>query len=162
MIGLGSDKNNVPPFASQGEDIVQLARPLVDPDCSSQVHGCQRVEPHQEGQRLHHMCPGLYQYDSCTVSLTESIVISESRNPSLKRMDGLTFDILITCFFQVVTIFNVFITYGDTFLPTASSYDELYYELVRCHHTFDNFHSMALRYSTVRILLIASLLTTNS
>merc|ERR550519_2617645 len=49
---------------------------------------------------------------------------------------------------QVVTIFNVFITYGDTFLPSASSYDELYYELVRCHHTFDNFHSMALRYST--------------
>merc|ERR1712227_1128711 len=40
---------------------------------------------------------------------------------------------------QVVTIFNVFITYGDTFLPSASSYDELYYELVRCHHTFDNF-----------------------
>jgi hypothetical protein len=50
---------------------------------------------------------------------------------------------------QVVTIFNVFITYGDTFLPSASSYDELYYELVRCHQTFDNFHSMALRYSTV-------------
>ena len=90
-----SKRNNVPPFASQGEDIVQLARPLVDPDCSSQVHGCQRVEPHQEGQRLHHMCPGLYQYDSCTISLTESIVISESRNPSLKRMDGLTFDILM-------------------------------------------------------------------
>jgi len=49
---------------------------------------------------------------------------------------------------QVVTIFNVFITYGDTFLPSASSYDELYYELVRCHQTFDNLHSMALRYST--------------
>merc|ERR1719450_906416 len=49
---------------------------------------------------------------------------------------------------QVVTIFNVFITYGDTFLPSASSYDELYYELVRCHQTFDNLHSMTLRYST--------------
>merc|ERR1711915_1006901 len=49
---------------------------------------------------------------------------------------------------QVVTIFNVFITYGDTFLPSASSYDELYYELVRCHTTFDNLYSMALRYST--------------
>lgn len=49
---------------------------------------------------------------------------------------------------QVVTIFNVFITYGDTFLPSASSYDELYYELVRCHQTFDNLYSMALRYST--------------
>merc|ERR550519_3220845 len=49
---------------------------------------------------------------------------------------------------QVVTIFNVFITYGDTFLPSASAYDELYYELVRCHQTFDNLYSMALRYST--------------
>jgi len=49
---------------------------------------------------------------------------------------------------QVVTIFNVFITYGDTFLPSAASYDELYYELVRCHQTFDNLYSMALRYST--------------
>merc|ERR550519_536851 len=49
---------------------------------------------------------------------------------------------------QVVTIFNVFITYGDTFLPSATSYDELYYELVRCHQTFDNLYSMALRYST--------------
>merc|ERR1719277_302125 len=49
---------------------------------------------------------------------------------------------------QVIQIFNVFITYGDTFLPSASSYDELYYELVRCHQTFDNLHSMTLRYST--------------
>ena len=81
MIGLGSDKNNVPPFASQGEDIVQLARPLVDPDCSSQVHGCQRVEPHQEGQRLHHMCPGLYQYDSCTISLTLLLLLRVEIHP---------------------------------------------------------------------------------
>ena len=55
----------------------------------------------------------------------------------------------LTHVFKVVTIFNVFITYGDTFLPSASSYDELYYELVRCHQTFDNLYSMALRYSTV-------------
>ena len=45
-------------------------------------------------------------------------------------------------------IFNLFITYGDTFLPSPSSYDELYYELVRCHTTFDALYSMALRYST--------------
>ena len=51
---------------------------------------------------------------------------------------------------QIIQIFNIFITYGDTFLPSASSYDELYYELVRCHQTFDNLHSMTLRYSTVK------------
>ena len=49
---------------------------------------------------------------------------------------------------QVVVIFNLFVTYGDTFLPSPSSYDELYYELVRCHGTFDSLYSMALRYST--------------
>ena len=61
---------------------------------------------------------------------------------------------------QVTVIFNLFITYGDTFLPSPSSYDELYYELVRCHTTFDSLYSMALRYSTsggehkVRILKV--------
>ena len=50
--------------------------------------------------------------------------------------------------YQVTIIFNLFITYGDTFLPSPSSYDELYYELVRCHSTFDALYSMALRYST--------------
>ena len=49
------------------------------------------------------------------------------------------------CVFQVVVIFNLFVTYGDTFLPSPSSYDELYYELVRCSAVFDSMYSMALR-----------------
>ncbi|XP_064465666.1 armadillo-like helical domain-containing protein 3 isoform X2 [Ornithodoros turicata] len=49
---------------------------------------------------------------------------------------------------QVVNIFNLFITYGDTFLPTAGSYDELYYEVIRMHHVFDSMYSMALRYTS--------------
>ncbi|XP_046386239.1 armadillo-like helical domain-containing protein 3 [Ischnura elegans] len=49
---------------------------------------------------------------------------------------------------QVVNIFNLFITYGDTFLPSPASYDDLYYELIRCHEVFENVYSMALRYST--------------
>lgn len=48
---------------------------------------------------------------------------------------------------RVVNIFNLFITFGDTFLPTPNSYDELYYEIIRMHHVFDNLYSMALRYS---------------
>merc|ERR1719412_1309134 len=55
---------------------------------------------------------------------------------------------IFTVAHQVTVIFNLFITYGDTFLPSPSSYDELYYELVRCHTTFDALYSMALRYST--------------
>uniref|UniRef100_A0A4W4HJ20 Armadillo-like helical domain-containing protein n=1 Tax=Electrophorus electricus TaxID=8005 RepID=A0A4W4HJ20_ELEEL len=49
---------------------------------------------------------------------------------------------------QVVSLFNMFITYGDTFLPTPSSYDELYYEIVRMHQVFDNLYCMVLRVST--------------
>ncbi|CAG9562750.1 unnamed protein product [Danaus chrysippus] len=49
---------------------------------------------------------------------------------------------------QVVNIFNLFITFGDTFLPTPASYDQLYYELIRMNLVFDNLFFMALRYST--------------
>uniref|UniRef100_UPI00398EF4E5 armadillo-like helical domain-containing protein 3 isoform X2 n=1 Tax=Pristiophorus japonicus TaxID=55135 RepID=UPI00398EF4E5 len=49
---------------------------------------------------------------------------------------------------MVVNLFNVFITYGDTFLPTPSSYDELYYEIIRMHQVFENLYSMVLRLST--------------
>ena len=34
-----------------------------------------------------------------------------------------------------MTILNIFITFGDTFLPDPNSYDELYYELVRVRDT---------------------------
>ncbi|XP_059471108.1 armadillo-like helical domain-containing protein 3 [Neocloeon triangulifer] len=50
---------------------------------------------------------------------------------------------------QVVNIFNLFITYGDTFLPSPTSYDELYYEMIRMHQVFNNLHAMALRYSSI-------------
>nr|CAG4647713.1 EOG090X027A [Moina brachiata]SVE92880.1 EOG090X027A [Moina brachiata] len=49
---------------------------------------------------------------------------------------------------QAVNILNLFITFGDTFLPSPQSYDDLYYEIIRMHHVFDNLHAMALRYST--------------
>ncbi|CAG5028392.1 unnamed protein product [Parnassius apollo] len=49
---------------------------------------------------------------------------------------------------QVVNIFNLFITFGDTFLPTPASYDQLYYELIRMHQVFNDLFFIALRYST--------------
>jgi hypothetical protein len=45
------------------------------------------------------------------------------------------------CFAQVATIFNLFITYGDTFLPSPADYDELYYELIRVRKLIDAFYS---------------------
>ena len=32
---------------------------------------------------------------------------------------------------SITTILNLFITYGDTFLPSGNDYDYLYYELIR-------------------------------
>lgn len=43
---------------------------------------------------------------------------------------------------QVINIFNLFITYGDTFLATTNSYDELYYELNREEKVFSEIHAM--------------------
>lgn len=50
--------------------------------------------------------------------------------------------LLVRVFNQIVNLFNMFITYGDTFLPTSNSYDELYYEIVRMHQVFDNLYCM--------------------
>lgn len=68
--------------------------------------------------------------------------ITSNESSLVKKMN------LFSVSLQATVIFNLFITYGDTFLPSPSSYDELYYELVRCHSTFDSLYSMALRYST--------------
>lgn len=46
-----------------------------------------------------------------------------------------------------MNIFNLFITYGDTFLATTNSYDELYYELNREEKVFSELHGMVLRYN---------------
>ena len=43
---------------------------------------------------------------------------------------------------QVATIFNLFITYGDTFLPNPVTYDELYYEIMRMQQVFGGVHAM--------------------
>ncbi|XP_076631828.1 armadillo-like helical domain-containing protein 3 [Colletes latitarsis] len=49
---------------------------------------------------------------------------------------------------EVVNILNLFITHGDALLPSPSSYDELFYEIIRMRLIFTNLNAMALRYST--------------
>ncbi len=50
---------------------------------------------------------------------------------------------------EVIKIFNLFVTYGDTFLPNPITYDELYYELIRVHKVFDDFHALGEYYSSI-------------
>jgi len=76
---------------------------------------------------------------SALIALVKFIVTNEAH--FIKRLN------VFTLCLQISTVFNIFITYGDTFLPSAASYDELYYELVRCQEVFDNLYTMSLRYS---------------
>ncbi|KAF2072371.1 hypothetical protein CYY_006317 [Polysphondylium violaceum] len=39
-----------------------------------------------------------------------------------------------------VNIFNLFINYGDSFLPTPNDYDDLFYEIIRSGNVVDNFY----------------------
>ncbi|CAG2106059.1 unnamed protein product [Medioppia subpectinata] len=55
---------------------------------------------------------------------------------------------IFTLALNVVNIFNLFITFGDTFLPSPQSYDELYYEIIRMHSVFEQLYSMTLRYAS--------------
>ncbi|XP_066255047.1 armadillo-like helical domain-containing protein 3 [Euwallacea similis] len=86
--------------------------------------------------RVHYVWKDLW---TALISLLRFILQNE--NYLGKKMN--IFDLSI----KVVNILNFFITYGDNFLPTPGSYDELYYEIIRMHQVFDNVYSMALRYS---------------
>lgn len=70
-----------------------------------------------------------------------SLPLSKSRIELSNRLDLLKYSYK-TLSFQVVNIFNLFITFGDTFLPTPASYDQLYYELIRMYQVFDNLFYM--------------------
>ena len=44
-----------------------------------------------------------------------------------------------------MTVFNLFVAYGDAFLIEANIYDYLYYEIIRHHETFEQLHSFGMR-----------------
>jgi hypothetical protein len=56
---------------------------------------------------------------------------------------------------QIVNIFNLFVTFGDTFLPDPTSYDELYYELIRERKEFDQLYETG-RLSVLSLLSMPS------
>ncbi|XP_014212015.1 UPF0668 protein C10orf76 homolog [Copidosoma floridanum] len=49
---------------------------------------------------------------------------------------------------KVVNILNIFVTYGDMFLSSYNTYDELFYEIIRMKLIFINLNTMGIRYST--------------
>ena len=83
-----------------------------------------------------------YSWKSLWTALMNLLKFIVSNESTLIPKYNQVFDLAI----QVVNIFNLFITYGDTFLPSPTSYDELYYEIIRVHQIFDNLYSVAMRY----------------
>lgn len=53
-----------------------------------------------------------------------------------------------------MNVLNLFITFGDTFLPSPSCYDELYYEIVRMNVVFDNLYSLSKLFESFVILFL--------
>ncbi|XP_065828151.1 armadillo-like helical domain-containing protein 3 [Oscarella lobularis] len=87
--------------------------------------------------RLPYHWQGLW---SSLISVVKFLVASEAQLVASLNLFALAH--------RVVSIFNLFITYGDTFLPSPTTYDELYYELIRVHQVFENLYAVALRHST--------------
>lgn len=67
----------------------------------------------------------------------------------------------LTLSIEIARIFNLFITYGDTFLPSPAAYDDLYYELIRMRKVFDDIYIMALKYSSGPLKEVCERLLTN-
>lgn len=85
-----------------------------------------------------------YKWIDLWESLTSLIkYLIQNESTLTKKMN--IFDLCL----RIVNILNFFITYGDTFLPTPGSYDELYYELIRNSDIFTNLDAMCLRYETM-------------
>jgi len=53
---------------------------------------------------------------------------------------------LFQLYSKIIIIFNILITYGDTFLPNPDCYDYLYYDIMRMKHVFDNLSLLANKY----------------
>ena len=69
-------------------------------------------------------------------------LVSDEVNNKKKSIYLTPYVILVVIAAQVIKIFNLFITYGDTFLPNPTTYDELYYELIRVYKVFDDLYSI--------------------
>ena len=55
---------------------------------------------------------------------------------------------------RITSIFNLFITYGDIFLPDGSDYDFLYYELIRVSALLDQFHELVEKQTPKSVLFL--------
>jgi hypothetical protein len=72
---------------------------------------------------------------SALINLLKFIITHES---DILKCKHDIFSLALTC----VNIFNLFITFGDTFLASAEVYDQLYYEVIRMHIVFDNLYQL--------------------
>jgi hypothetical protein len=54
---------------------------------------------------------------------------------------------------KIVTILNMFITFGNNFLPNLTDYDDLYYELIRCREDLTKLYEIVSKYDEHGVVL---------
>eukprot|EP01147_Barroeca_monosierra_P005788 gene5788-7284_t len=82
-----------------------------------------------------------YDWESLWTSLTGLLkFIIQNKEHFLATFD--VFDFIS----KIITIINLFITYGDTFLPDPNTYDLLYYEIIRERKHYDTLKDLATRH----------------
>jgi hypothetical protein len=62
--------------------------------------------------------------------------LSSNENFLMKKMD------IFSLASEIVNILNIFITYGDMFLLSPHTYDELFYEIIRMKSIFMNLNTL--------------------
>jgi len=50
-----------------------------------------------------------------------------------------------------MNVFNMFITFGDQFLPSLEAYDELYYELIRSEKDIRAFLAVGMSFHVIML-----------
>ena len=98
---------------------------------SSALGVVHRIICHQKkcGVRINYPWTDLW---SALITLLKFIINNES--DLLKKMN------IFALAAQACNLFNLSITFGDTFLPSEHAYDLLYYEIIRMHIVFENLY----------------------
>lgn len=84
---------------------------------------------------------------TCLISTLKFLIANESQLMSKGHN-------LFSLYSKIVVIFNIFITFGDTFLPNPESYDYLYYDLMRMRQVFDNLILLCKLVFNIMLLII--------
>lgn len=98
-------------------------------------------------QKTNHLCLKRFKWDQLWKQMFRLLGFV-SRDDWLRKAEVIELCELIT------TLFNMFITFGDTFLPSGTDYDFLYYELIRETRTISTLGDLIDKYAANSVLAL--------